>query len=54
MNGRISPDGAPETITECAEKIFGSTRNAYGSQQEWEDADLNYKSKLCQNDIKIH
>ncbi len=53
FDSRISPDGDPETITECAgENFWFHSGNAYGSQQEWDDADQNYKSKACQNDIK--
>ncbi len=53
INRRISPDGNPETIKECAgENFWFHNGRSFKSQTEWDSANKEYKSDLCQLDIE--
>ena len=49
----ISEDGAPETKEECAgQNYWFHSGKWFTSQSEWDEANEEYKSDVCQSDIK--
>ena len=53
LNNRISPNGNPETIEECAgANYWFHTGESFTSQIKWDTKNNEYKSNLCQSDIE--
>ena len=53
LNNRISPNGNPETITECGgANYWFHSGESFTSQARWDTKNNEYKSNLCQSDIE--